>query len=236
MAFEWDEGKRRYLAGLAARGVALTLEARRGARWATSGRGVVGILGASEVSSGERWFLGLNEAQFRERQAIGVILLCERGDEMLDFGLPAGRLLVFLGRLSEVGGERKINLVRSRDRYIIQVPGATGEDVSEALGNLDWLLAPAGGPAHRPEPAPARRTAKPGRHGRFFAKVTRGRLQPLDPIDLKEGEVLLVRTERVPAAPRHASLRRILALGGPGDLPADLAARHDRYAHGAAGQ
>ena len=232
---KWDGKKRAYVQAVSAHGVTLALEGRRGARWATSPRGTIGILGASEAPGGGRWFLGLNEAQFRERRAVGLILLCEQGDETIDFVLPAERLETFLGQLSQVAGERKINLVRSRGRYIIQIPGADGADVTNTRGALDWLR-PSGRDTDRRRVAAPPRAALQTPQGRFFARVRRGRLEPIDRVDLVEGEVVLVRTERVPGAPRHSSLRRILALGGPRDLPVDLAEHHDRYAHGSTRQ
>ena len=229
---KWDARKRAYLRDVAGT-LALRLDDRRGARWATGPRGIVAILGASEAPGGGRWFLGVNEAQFRERAPIGLVLLCEQGQKLLDFVLPADRLRPLLGRLSKVGAERKINLVRVRDRYIIQVPGADGADVTESLGNLSSLGAVADAPAAHEGLRLRKRRGERGANLRFFAKVRRGRLEPLDPVDLREGEVLLIRTEALPAAPRHASLRHIVALAGPSDLPSDFAAQHDHYARGA---
>ena len=60
-------------------------------------------------------------------------------------------------------------------------------------------------------------------------------LEPLDAPDFTDGEFVVVRAERVASVPGNATLRRMLAAGGP-NLPADFAERHDAYAHGEAGQ
>jgi hypothetical protein len=229
---KWDERKKAYLRYIARSGVALALDGRRGARWAKGPRGVVAILGASEAPGGGRWFLGLNEEQFQERNPVGLVLLCEQGEKLLDFAVPAERLRTLLGGLSKVRGERKINLVRVRDRYVIQVPGSEGADVTDTLGNLGALGSSTDTPASSAGTPSTKEVAGSRGERRFFAKVRRGRLVPLDPIELKDGEVLLVEIERIPAAPGHASLRHIVALGGPSDLPSDLATQHDHYARG----
>ena len=234
---KWHEKKCEYLAGLANRGISATLGARRGARWASTPSGVVGILGASEHPAGDHWWFGIREHEFRERQAIGVILLCESEHDVLDFGLTAARLLELLPRLGadRRSGERKLNLVRRDERYLLQIPGESPVDVTDARHDVKWLLG-SGDPAA---------SATSARHGspkvsasaaetyHFFAQVKGGVLKPLDPVDLQDGEILLVEARRVATAPGHASVRRIVAAGGPAELPRDFATRHDVYAHGA---
>ena len=70
------------------------------------------------------------------------------------------------------------------------------------------------------------------RKERFFARVRDGRFEPTDPIGLPEGAIILVEAERVSGAPASSALRRIAALRGPEDLPADFAERHGEHAHG----
>ncbi len=80
----------------------------------------------------------------------------------------------------------------------------------------------------------AERVSKPpGAEIVFFARANGAVLEPLDPTDLTDGDVVLVRATRVAGAPSNATLRRILASGGVPGLPADFAARHDVCAHGA---
>ena len=68
---------------------------------------------------------------------------------------------------------------------------------------------------------------------RFFAVAKNGALHPLDDVTLVSGSIYLVEVREAPSVPANRSLRRILARGGPSDLPADFAEQHDHYAHGA---
>jgi hypothetical protein len=68
---------------------------------------------------------------------------------------------------------------------------------------------------------------------RFFAVAQNGTLRPLDAVRLAPGSHYLVEIHGVPSVPVNRALRRILARGGPSDLPADFAERHGHYAHGA---
>jgi hypothetical protein len=230
---KWHEEKHRYLTGLASRGINATLGARRGARWARTPRGTVGILGASDV--GDRWWFGLKEREFNEHRAIGLILLCESQGQVLDFGLSADRVAAILPKLgADRRAESKLNLVRRRDRYLLQIPNGDPVDVTDALHDLTWLggqaASPSAGGVQTTEPA-AR--AEPPQSWSFFAQVQRGALKPLDRIELNDGDIVLVHVAKVTTVPSRSSLRRIVAAGSPAALPADLAAQHDFYAHGA---
>jgi hypothetical protein len=228
---KWHENKRRYLTRLETRGIAANLGARRGARWARTPTGVVGVLGASDV--GDRWWFGLNEREFDHYHAIGLILLCESGQDLLDFGLPADVVRAFLPRLgSDRRGERKLNVVRRGERYFLQIPGGDPVDLTGRLHDLGWL----GDRGDHPSSAEGRRSlpahVREGESRRFFAQVRHGALKPLDRVKLKEGEIVLVEVMGAMPVPGNLALRRIVAAGGPSALPADFAAQHDVYAHG----
>jgi hypothetical protein len=229
---KWHEQKQRYLTHLAGRGLAATLGRRRGARWAQTPQGVVGILGASDV--GDRWWFGLSEREFRDHNAIGLILLCESKTDVLDFGLSAEQVSAILPRLgADHRAERKLNLVRRGERYLLQIPSEAPIDLTSALHDLTWLTGHShglpGGQSRPPERTTSKASSEP--HS-FFAQVHRGTLKPLDRTLLKEGELVLVQITRVTSIPSHASLRQIVAAGSPSALPADFASRHDFYAHG----
>jgi len=228
---KWHEKKQRYLTQLARRGLDATLGRRRGARWAHTPRGAVGILGASDV--GDRWWFGLSEREFHDHNAIGLILLCESRADVLDFGLSAEQVLSILPRLgADHRAERKLNLVRRGERYLLQIPNAEPVDLTSALHDLSWLTGPSRDipRGQSLESTVSQASAEPLS---FFAQVHRGTLKPLDRTLLKEGELVLVQLTRVASIPSHPSLRQIVAAGSPSALPADFASRHDFYAHGA---
>ena len=56
----------------------------------------------------------------------------------------------------------------------------------------------------------------------------------LDAQALSDGDVVLVSTRPAPTVPSNATLRRVIAAGGPPSLPPDFADQHDAHAHGAA--
>lgn len=261
-ADRWDEPKRSYLSWIREQtGVVFELE-RRGSRWASGPAGSIGIM-ASDTRDGERWWLSLDENEFGARRALGLILLCKANDALLGFGLSRERVLELLPKLGRdrSKGERKFNLARRRDRYLLQLPGEGPFDMTSYLGDLSWLKAdsPQGPPGVVPMlPRPtvprtipfvpphgtealvtsvsareSRQAGTPQADERaFFARVQRGLLKPLDPTGLPEGALVRVRATITPSAPSIPALRRIIAAGGPGNLPEDLAERHDHYAHG----
>ncbi len=236
-ADRWDQPKRTYLERVREEtGVALELEGR-GARWASGAAGTIGLM-ASASRDGERWWLGLDENEFQKRHPLGLVLLCQSQDRLLDFGFPYERVLKLLPRLGRdrSRGERKFNLTCRRNRYWLQIPGEDGVEVTDALGDVSWLRALGAAPRVRA----ARRTPDTGEpadeldSGRaFFARVKHGLLEPLDPMELPEGALVKIRATLADSVPKVSALRIILAGGGPAGLPADFAERHDHYAHGA---
>lgn len=235
----WDDRKRRELASIrVSTGISLELEGRRGSRWARYPRGSVAVLSASEHPRGDRWWFSLNEKEFESRDVRGVILLCGAGEGLTRFGIPAERVREFLPHLSKEGksGERKLNVVRRGERYVLQMPGGREVDLTLARGDFSWLD-PASFPGHpsvreRSEPPGAEPSARS--ESAFFGRVRKGRIEPLDDTGLKEGDLVLVRAAVTGAVPATAALRRIVARGGPAALPADFAEQHDHYARGAA--
>lgn len=228
-------------------------------RWAACPGGEVALLGSVEDRNRPgHWFFGVNAEEFRGRRALGVILLAERGGDLLDFGIPRNRVERVLPTLSLSGGEAKLNLYQEGDAFVLRTPG-TNHDLTTALGDLSWLVegcpptgdggsavrdaATLGVGAGRSPGTSAARTASGRNEGAgssgtersFFARVRGGVLEPLDDPGLEEGALVLVATSQRPSAPANPLLRRLVARGGPPDLPPDLAERHDRYAHGAGG-
>lgn len=230
---KWHEEKHRYLTGLASRGITATLGTRRGARWARTPLGIVGILGASDV--GDRWWFGLKEREFNDYRAVGLILLCESHGQVLDFGLSADRVAAILPKLgADRRAESKLNLVRRGDRYLVQIPSEDPIDVTDALHDLTWLGGQeASASAERVRRAELPILAEPPQSWSFFAQIRSGALKPLDLIELKDGDIVLVHVTKVMTVPSRSALRRIVAAGSPAALPADLATQHDFYAHGA---
>lgn len=234
-ADRWHEPKRDYLNRVKHRtGLVFELEGR-GARWASGPAGAIGILASGGTQSGGRWWLGVDEIEFRNRRALGLILLCQSRDELLDFGLSRDKVAELLSQLGR-DRERKLNLVHRHDRYVIQVPGHREVDVTQSLGDLSWLDGDRSMSATEPravdDKAPHLAGPETGATA-FFARVRAGLLEPLDPTGLPEGAVVAVRATVTHSTPQVSALRRILAAGGPDTLPRDLAERHDHYAHGA---
>jgi len=162
-----------------------------------------------------------------------IVLLCEGATTVLDFWLPAHQVRDLLPRLSPgPNDERKFNVVCRRERYWLQIPGGDDVDITGSLGNTSWLTGAAPAERHKTEP---NEVSSPETHGQaFFARVRKGRLEPLDPVPLEEGSVLIVRVEPATAVPKQPALRRIVAGGGPTTLPSDFAEQHDHYIRGAA--
>jgi hypothetical protein len=211
----------------------LQLEGRKGSRWARADEGVVAVLGADERLD-DRWWFGLREKEFSDRDALGVILLCGSGEEVVDLGLAGSRVRELLPQLSlePRRGERKLNIFRRGGRYELQVPGGRPVDVTAARGDLSWLGAPSQSGRDRTAGADGSPGAQPKDEpvAAFFARVRKGLLEPLDPTGLADGDIVLVTVAKAPTMPTSAALRRIVARGGPRSLPADFAEQHDRYA------
>jgi hypothetical protein len=180
------------------------------------------------------WWLGLDWPKVERRKVVGAILLCESGDEVLDFGFSGESLKRLAAKLSrdKGRGEIKLELQPRGDGYFLRIPGEDPTDVTPALGDLSWLLPAGPGRPKSPVSAPPGEGAATAQA--FFARVRGGMLEPLDAPDFRDGELVIVRAERAPAVPGNATLRRMLAAEGPASLPADFAERHDAYAHGEA--
>src|SRR5262249_38291249 len=93
----WDSVKRSYLESAGQRlGIRLDLDSRAGSRWGRAPAGRLAVLGAEEGQSGNHWWLGLDDGKFQESAALGVILLCESKEGLLDFAIRADTLMPIL--------------------------------------------------------------------------------------------------------------------------------------------
>jgi len=225
--------RRNYLAKLAeTQGIRMELRDRV---WAVTSDGHwVALPGVTATSNPDLWWLGYRRDEFRERNAIGAILLCASVDRPLrDFGLPAA-FIDEIERDLSVGNEREqlyFNVVYRGGRFELLLKGGRAVDITGRLGDTTWLRQ-----RSTVKETPVRyEAAGDDRHlesHRFFARWVDDALRPIDPIDLRVGGVYLLEARLVDAAPRSAALRRIAARGGPSNLPRDLAEQHDHYAHG----
>jgi hypothetical protein len=245
---EWFVIRQQYLADLAAsRGLRLALRDRV---WAvTEENDWVALPGVTATTNPDQWWLGYLLQEFRDRRAVGAILLCASVDQpLLDFGLPAALIAEIEPHLS-TGNQRAqlyFNLFRRGHRFELQLKGGRSLDITNRLGDVSWLRP---GAAAKTPPVALAGTKQavvaetkatyggagnrpPAEGDRFFARYSADGLQPLDPVDLESGTIYLVQARPMGAVPRSAALRRIAARGGPADLPSDLAEQHDHYAHG----
>ena len=229
----WDSIKRTFLGELRDRTGADFLLMRTNGRWAIGPRGVIGIVSGEERPEGDRWFMGLDDRGLGQT-ALGVFLVCEaRNGQRIVLGFGRSRWDSILPGMSRDGnrGELKFDLRKRGDRYVL-----AGTDVTSALDDVSWL-------AEREPTEPdkaavgesqAKAVALPGGGERtFFARVHGTVLEPLDPTGLSDGDIVLVSTSPANALPSNATLRRIIAAGGPPSLPRDFADQHDIHAHGA---
>jgi hypothetical protein len=237
---DWDREKRDYLDRLFVKtGVRLELEGRRESKWARGAGGALAILSSRE-HAGPHWWFGLKESEFTRRRALGVVLLCQGGQDILDFPIAASVVEEFLAALRpDSKGESKLHLFLRHGRYVLPVPGRPDVDLTPMKGDLSWLSR-MGSPTVDDERDDDRRpTAPSGSAPRqpdaaFFARVRKGLLEPLDATGLSDGDVVMVTATVARQVPGSAALRRIVARGGPASLPPDFAEQHDHYAHGAA--
>lgn len=238
-----DNVKRRYLLSLRSKtGLPWELERRKGSRWARTPSGDrCAILASTEASRGAQWWFGLSEKEFHDRAPLAIVLLCLSGDDVTDLVVPADRVKEFLPYLSREhqSGERKLNVFRRGERYVLPVPSRPDVDLTETRGNYAWLRPDSSAPGRlSPDRAALQKaTVAPAREGAglaFFARVRKGLLEPLDETGLADGDLVLVRAIVTRAVSANAAIRRIVARGGPGSLPADFAEQHDHYARGAA--
>lgn len=248
---EWADVRREFLQKLAQRGIALTLRDRV---WAVTPAGEwVALPGTSDSPIADRWWLGCDPDKLRSRHPIGVVLLCRaRNGPLHAIGLPRPLLHDVQPRLSKNQRQVFFNVVRRAGRFILQLRGGEEIDVTGRLDDVSWVTdgkepvgvsdrirRVGGGELGREtESKPAADDAagsgdSRGAVSRFFAIVRNGGLHPLDDVALQQGSLYLVEAREVQAVPGNSSLRRIVARGGPEDLPPDFAERHDYYAHGA---
>ena len=231
---QWDKVKRTFLEELQERTGADFSLSRVNGRWASGSRGVIGIVSGEERPEGDRWFMGLDERALGEREPLGVILVCETRDgQRVVLGFGASRWASLVRGMSRDSGrgEVKFALRRRGGRYFLE-----RTDVTAALDDFSWLVEPASVGARNPAQAEsvfAPPSVSPSAEHRFFARVGGGMLEPLDPTGLSEGDVVLVSTTPAPFIPSNATLRRLIAAGGPSSLPPDFAEQHDAHAHGA---
>ena len=249
---EWADIRHRFLDETARRGVSLTLRDRV---WAVTPKGAwVALPGTSDSPIADRWWLGCDPQKLRARRPIGVILLCQaRGGSLHTIGLPEALLGDVEPRLSKNKRQIFFNVVRRGGRFLLQLRGGDEIDVTGRVNDVSWLadaqgegaslvsdgVNPGESAAIFQEHAKQSTADDPGEPAageasthRFFAIVKDSALHPLDDVALEPGSLYLVEAREAPAVPGNSSLRRIVARGGPDDLPADFAERHDYYAHG----
>lgn len=246
---EWQETRKQFLAEATRRGAELTLRDRV---WAVTRAGEwVAVPGSSDSPIADRWWLGCDPEKLRDRHPIGVILLCQaRGGPLYAIALPASVLHEVGPKLSRKDRQTYFTVLRRGERFVLQLLGGEEVDVTARVNDLSWLGGrPEADPMVVSEPGPmyaggtagARRAlpevsepaAPPAPEAtRFFAIVKNGNLHPLDDVALEPGAFYLVEARQAETVPASRSLRRILARGGPTDLPSDLAEQHDHYAHG----
>jgi hypothetical protein len=187
----------------------------------------------------------------RERQPLGVVLLCKSQHGRLHaIGLPRAFLRSVEPKLSRNARQLFFNVSRQGERFFLQLRGGEELDVSQHVDDVSWISSDVGGGPHagrarhhsgpgaqpvvREAPEPNSPPEEPAATSiRFFAVVKNGALHPLDDVTLQSGSLYLVDVREAPSVPGNRSLRRILARGGLADLPSDFAQQHDHYAHGA---
>ena len=229
----WDTIKRAFLKEVRDRTGADFALHRTNGRWATGPRGAVFIVSGEERPEGDRWFMGLDD-RLLGQIVLGVFLVCEtRNGQRIVLGFGRPRWDALLSGMSRDGsrGELKFDLRKRGDRYFL-----AGTDVTSAQNDLSWLdeQAPTeSGPPAAPEFAAKTLSVHADTEQVFFARVHGAVLEPLDPTGLSDGDIVLVTTRPAPALPFNATLRRIIAAGGPPSLPPDFADQHDIHAHGA---
>jgi len=240
---EWARIRQDFIDRASERGVHLGLRDRV---WAVTRAGEwIALPGTSDSPVSDRWWLGCDPEKLQERQPLGIILLCKsRQGSLHAIGLPGTLLREIEPKLSRNERQVFFNVSRRGARFLLQLRGGEELDVSAHLNDVSWVARDAGLARHRSEPSAhdiVREAPEPGPRAedpsvsaatRFFAVVKNGALHPLDDVTLESGSFYLVEIRGAPSVPGNRSLRRILARGGPGDLPPDLAEQHDHYAHG----
>jgi hypothetical protein len=249
---EWANFRHQFLGQLAQRAVNLTLRDRVWA--ATDTGGWIALPGTSDSPDADKWWLGCDPEKLRARRAMGVVLLCKsRGGPLHAIGLPRALLDDLWPKLVKNQRHVFFNVARRGGRFLLQLRGGEQLDVTGRLDDFSWIADAgeassasggmhsfaAGAPIreHSTTPFEDGERAEPETQGppihRFFAIVRNKTLHPLDEVALEPGSLYLVEVREAPVVPGNTSLRRIVARGGPENLPPDFADRHDYYAHGA---
>jgi hypothetical protein len=246
---EWAHIRGKFIDRVSRMGIRLELRDRV---WAvTEAAEWIALPGTSDSPVADRWWLGCDPAKLLERQPVGIVLLCKaRGGSLHAIGLPRALLLDIEPKLSKNDRHVFFSVVRRGTRFLLQLRGGEELDVTAHLDDLSWAHKGGEGarrtgwkPTHpgpaaqdvvreTPEATAPTENRSAAAATRFFAVVKNGALHPLDDVTLEAGSLHLVEIREAPSVPGNRSLRRILARGGPPDLPADLAEQHDHYAHG----
>lgn len=106
----------------------------KGVVYANQAGSNVAIAMATEDKRGNKWWLGLPDAQFN-----CVVLLCQDGNASLEFVLPAQPLATVWPRLSRSAGQVKFNVKRDGLRYILLVPRYGEFDITRFVGDYSPL-------------------------------------------------------------------------------------------------
>ncbi len=106
----------------------------KGVAYANAAGSMFGIAMASEDKRGNKWWLGLPDAHFSS-----AVLLCQDGNAMLEFILPASSLTAIWPNLSRSAGQVKFNVKRENLNYALMVPGQEPFDITRFLGNYSPL-------------------------------------------------------------------------------------------------
>jgi hypothetical protein len=242
---EWAHIRQDFVGRASARGAHLVLRDRV---WAVTRTGSwIALPGTSDSPVADRWWLGCDSEKMRDRQPLGVILLCKSQQGPLHaIGLPGELLRSVEPKLFRNARQLFFNVSRRGERFFLQLRGGEELDVSQHVDDVSWISTDKGaglarhysGPSTqavvRETPEPRSPSEEPAATStRFFAVVKNGALHPLDDVTLQSGSLYLVDIREAPSVPGNRSLRRILARGGLADLPSDFAQQHDHYAHGA---
>jgi len=106
----------------------------KGVVYANASGSMFGIAMASEDKRGNKWWLGLPDAQFNS-----VVLLCQDGNSPLEFILPATSVATIWPKLSRSAGQVKFNVKRENLKYSLMVPGYGPFDITRFLANYSPL-------------------------------------------------------------------------------------------------
>lgn len=120
-----------FLKRLSERGI--NLKPVKGTIYRTKSDERVGIAVATERQP-DRWFLGLPEDGFEH-----AVLLCHKGDDIIDLQLPKEFFKQYGRNMSRSNGQIKFNVTRRGSGYFVQIPGSDDVDVSEFSNDYLFL-------------------------------------------------------------------------------------------------